>query len=246
MLGYKKTIAVCLACTLQLCAQSFEVASIKPNRSASNAMGMFPSPGKLRIQNYPLRQLIAASYGHNFDLKTFQVMGGPAWLDSDRYDIEAKAEGNANFWAMLPMLKTLLTDRFALRTHKEIRSLPVYELTVAKGGLKMHESAEGDDTKQRSTIREHEFTGHKVNMTLLSDWLAGELGRPVVDETRLSGKYDFSLKYTPEGTEAADANVPSGASLFTAIQEQMGLKLTAGKGPVEVIVIDSVERPSSN
>ncbi len=184
MLSYQKTIAVCLACTLQLCAQSFEVAYIKPNRSASYAMGMFPSPGRLRIQNYTLRQLIQDSYV----LKKYQVPGGPAWLDSDRYDIEAKAEGNADFGKMLPMVKALLTERFALRVHRETRRLPVYELTVAKSGLKMHESAEGDGTSQWFRIRENEFSGHKVGMILFTDALAGQLARPVLDETKLSGK----------------------------------------------------------
>jgi uncharacterized protein (TIGR03435 family) len=147
-------------------------------------MGMFPSPGRLRIQNYTLRQLIQDSYV----LKKYQVPGGPAWLDSDRYDIEAKAEGNADFGKMLPMVKALLTERFALRVHRETRRLPVYELTVAKSGLKMHESAEGDGTSQWFRIRENEFSGHKVGMILFTDALAGQLARPVLDETKLSGK----------------------------------------------------------
>jgi uncharacterized protein (TIGR03435 family) len=179
----------------------------------STAIGMFPSPGRLRVQNYTLRQLIQDTYG----LKKYQVLGGPSWMDSDRYDIEAKADAGANLGQMTPMVRALLTDRFGLRLHKETRSLPVYELTAAKSGPKLRDLGTSDSSAPWFRIRQNEFSAHKIPMSQFADALAGQLGRPVVDATKLSGEYDFSLRYT-----------------------------TPRKGPVSVIVIDQAEKPSSN
>jgi uncharacterized protein (TIGR03435 family) len=251
----------------------FEVASIKLNKSADmRAMLMPGRGGRFTATNIPLQFLLTLAYS----IKDFQLSGAPAWLLSERYDLEAKAEGDPGFDAMRPMLQTLLEDRLQFKFHRETKELPVYALVVAKAG-KLHQ-AEGEcgprpdgpppppePGKAPSPpcggffIFPGRLSGQKVAITQLVDSLSRFTNRVVLDKTNLTGKYDINLEYTPEqgqfqappggapnGMPPLPPIDPNGPSLFTALQEQLGLKLESQKGPVEMIVIDHVERPSEN
>jgi uncharacterized protein (TIGR03435 family) len=258
---------------------SFEVASIKP--CAGNAGGrsgaVLPSLGRLNLNCPTVAQLIQQAYVYfangRFGLSSVQVSGGPAWLSSARYLINAKAEGNPRLEIMSgPMLQTLLEDRFRLTIHRETREVPVYALEVATGGVKLPPVAEGTcvilDMDKALTPRapgqQHpDFCGtggvnrrgakvtvHGHAMTL--DEFSGRLrlvsDRPIVNKTAIAGMFDFHLEFVSD--EAATGLAPpddaSGPSMFTAIQEQLGLKLEPTRGPGEFLVIDHVEKPDAN
>jgi uncharacterized protein (TIGR03435 family) len=252
---------------------AFEVASIKLNKSGDRRM-MFPAPrgGRFTASNVTVQLLITLAYR----VKDFQLSGGPAWLNTEHYDIEAKAEGNPSIDTLGPMLQTLLEDRLELKFHRETKDLPVYALVVAKAG-KLH-AAEGEcgpmPTGPPPPLEPGKlptafcggffmFPGHlsgqKVAIMQLLDPLSRFTGRIVLDKTNLTGKYDINLEYTPEqgqfqappggappGMPSLPPVDPNGPSLFTALQEQLGLKLESQKGPVEMMVIDHIERPSEN
>jgi uncharacterized protein (TIGR03435 family) len=256
---------------------AFEVASIKPNSSGGNAAYIQPLPGsRLVLKNFAVLQLILSAYG----LQSYQISGDPPWIGTDHYDIEAKSEGNASVQQMEgPMLRALLEDRFKLMLHRETRQLPVYELTVAKSGVKLERSKEGSCIPYsvdappppapapgaprlnycgypRSGVEglNRTLDGAGVSMAVLASRLSlnysTQLGRTVIDRTALTGTFDVHLKWTAEASAGAagpgTADDPAGPSLFTALQEQLGLKLESAKGPVEVLVIDHVEKPSAN
>jgi uncharacterized protein (TIGR03435 family) len=256
---------------------SFEVASIKPNSSGGNAAYIQPLPGgRLVMKNFAVLQLILSAYG----VQSYQISGDPPWISTDHYDIQAKSEGNVSVQQMEgPMLQALLEDRFKLMFHRETRQLPVYELTVAKGGIKLERSKEGSCIPYsvdalppsapapgaprlnycgypRSGVEglNRTLDGVGVGMTVLANRLspnyAAQLRRMVIDGTGLKGTFDVHLKWT---VDAAAGGVGPGISddspapsIFTALQEQLGLKLESAKGPVEVLVIDHVEKPSAN
>jgi uncharacterized protein (TIGR03435 family) len=223
----------------------FEVVSIKPNRSADSGGGMRPVAGGFSARNMSLNMLIQAAY----NLKPWQISGGPGWVATDRYDIEAKTEGNPDFQEKLELCRPLLADRFQLTFHRETRQMPGYSLTVAKNGPKLRATAAG----VAGYIRPGRglIEGKGVNMRMLADFLGGSLGESITDKTGAAGGFDIRLEWTPTEGELdykydgrpGDLN---GSSIFTAIQEQLGLKLEAGKWPVEVFVIDHVEKGSEN
>jgi uncharacterized protein (TIGR03435 family) len=251
----------------------FEVASIKPNKSGDlRAMIMPPRGGRLTATNIPFQVLITLA----FQIKDFQLTGAPAWLRSERYDIEAKAAGNPGLDEVEKMVQTLLEDRLQFKFHRETKELPIYALVVAKAG-KLH-TAEGEcGPRPDGSLPVPEpgklptalcggffaFPGHisgqKVSIMQLLDPLSRFTGRNVIDKTNLTGKYDIDLEYTPDlgqfpsipgGAPPGMPPLPpidsNGPTLFTVLQEQLGLKLESQKGPVEMIVIDSIERPSEN
>jgi uncharacterized protein (TIGR03435 family) len=251
----------------------FEVASIKLNKSGDRRIMIMPARGgRFTATNIPLQFLITLAY----DVKDFQISGAPAWLTSERYDIEAKAEGDPGYDAMLPLLQTLLEDRLQFKYHHETKELALYALVVAKAG-KLHQ-AEGEcgprpngpppppePGKMPSPpcggffMGPGHLNGQKIAIAQLIDSLSRFTGRTVLDKTNLTGKYDIDLQYTPEqgqfqappggagpGMPPLPPIDPNGPSLFTALQEQLGLKLESQKGPVEMIVIDHIERPSEN
>ena len=250
----------------------FEVASIKLNKSGGGFSLARPSPGgRFTLTNIPLQFVLMIAYR----VKEFQLSGAPAWLNQERYDIEAKADGNPSLDAMLPMLQTLLEDRLQLKFHHETKELPIYVLAVAKAG-KLHESEKGECPPMPNGLppppepgklpsppcggifrTPGHVAGQKTTMAQLTDLLSNSTGRVVLDKTGLTGKYDINLDYTPEQSQlqllpGGDPDMPfprpdpNGPSLFTALQEQLGLKLESQKGPVEIMVIDHVERPSEN
>jgi len=269
--------------------QQFEVASVKVHPPPVTLIGIANRGGRFTATGFSLKMLV----GRGYAVPASQIVGGPSWADSERYDIEAKApEGATQFQ---PMLQSLLEDRFKLRIHKETKDLPVYELVVAKSGLKMKLSEDqtppppvaqaappqdrgagprggpgpggspfGPGPRPRGTAGRGSINGHllfegsAVGVQMLVTTLQGMVDRPVVDKTGLSGLFDMRLEWVP-GSEAPPSpfgpnpNAPSppppddsAPTVFTALQEQLGLRLEGGKAPLEVVVIDSAERPTEN
>ncbi len=214
--------------------QTFEVASVKPNLSGGGHSDTDTDGNLLRMKNVTLKACITWA----FRVTDAQV-SGPPWLETERFDIVAKAESGS---PQPKMMEALLAERFKLAVHREMKELTVYALVVGKNGPKLKKVDPGEDD---TTSRRGHLTAQKVSMDRLARFLAGpnvKLGRPVVDQTGLEGVYDFNLDWTPEGTEPG--NVPS---IFIALQEQLGLRLEARKSPVEVLFVDHVERiPTEN
>jgi bla regulator protein blaR1 len=235
---------------------TFEVASIKP--ASPNARGTvlrFMPGGGLTMTNLPLREMITFAY----DVRDFQVSGGPGWVGTERFDVTAKAERAAADGPDDPakmtgdQLKTvqaktaertraLLADRFQLIVHKETKEQPIYALVPAKYGSKLREAKEPGPRLMTNGRR---MQGSAVSIEMLTQVLSSQMERPVVDKTGLTGKYDFVLEWTPDMGAAGDSG-PVGPTIFTALQEQLGLRLESPKGPVQNIVIDRAEKPSEN
>lgn len=256
---------------------AFEVASVKPDKSDTHMMMLRATPSGFVGQNIPLQELIRQAYR----VQNNQIVGAPSWVDSARYDIEAKV-GNSDtdtLGQLTPderglMMQPLLADRFHLKVHTETRDLPVLVLIVAKGGPKLHEAKPGDnypnglkgpDGKGGAGLMRMgpgELTAQGLSLLSFAHLLSRQLGgRIILDQTGLTGKYDFALQWTPEhdgppmmggpgngspGQRDAPSADPAGPLLPTALQEQLGLKLESRKAPVPVLVIDHVEPPSEN
>lgn len=225
---------------LSILAQSgFEVASIRPaaNDSRGTSFDMFEG-GRLRVTSVTLYGLIKSAWM----LQGSQV-AGPGWLDGDRYDIEAKSGHPERIDTdhLQPLLQKLLADRFALKFHWETREQPVYALVVDKSGATLKENRDAPITilntrRWAGTVR---IVGTKVSMEQLARSIGTELGRVVVDKTELPGGYDVNFEW--EAEPAAESLSPS---IFTALREQLGLKLESTKGPVKVLVVDSAQKGS--
>ena len=227
---------LCVLACAEDAAPVFDVASVKVNNSGPDAAnGFFPTPGRLRATNTTLQQLIQAAW----HLNTGWLFGTTAWMESDRFDIDAKAAGNSSFEEDLVMLRGLLADRFQLRFHREVRQLSTQALVLAKGGPKLYASK---DQGQKESVNIHatEISGVAIPFGHFVSILAAQLGYPITNQTGLSGKYDLALKYVRD--DAPDAGGPS---VFAAL-EDLGLKLETRRGPVEVFVIDSATRPRQN
>lgn len=225
-------------------AQAFDAASIKPNDTGVRTGYSISTEGAGRFtaRNMSLRLLIQLAWG----LQESQLAGGPKWLDQDRYDISATSgsPGKISDKALEPLLQALLVDRFKLKIHRETKELPVYSLVVRPSGQKLVENtsqAVNHHIDVSSSAELASFRATNTSMADLADALGRTLGRIVIDNTGLPEKFDFTLTFAPD--QAAES---SGPSLFTAIQEQLGLKLESTKGPVQVIIVDSAEKPSEN
>ena len=197
----------------------------------------------------PAWVLIRSAYGV---LLEDQVVGLPGWARSDRIAVQAKMDADTaatldklppleRWKRMQVMLQAMLADRFALKAHRESRNLPIYVLTVATGGPKMKKTA-ADGLGGNASYASGKVTAREISLEALAANLSFAVGRPIVNKTGLEGGYDFALDYAPEGADASDPR----PSLFTALEEQLGLKLVPSKGLVDVIVIDHIERPSEN
>lgn len=231
---------------------SFEVASIKLNPGPWHVLHGYSSSGpRLTLEAYTVSDLIGEAY----DLKDYQVTlaesrARPIMYDT-RYDLVAKAEDGATptKGEFMGMLQTLMKERFNLKFHREMKDMPVYALVVGKNGPKFKESA--PDAASISYVgvngRNHNMTLGKVNMESLADDISRvfAIDRPVLDKTGLTGTYDIKLEATPEFRINRSSD-PDDISVFSAVQEQLGLKLESTKGPVQVLVIDHIERPSEN
>jgi uncharacterized protein (TIGR03435 family) len=276
--------------------KKFEVASIKPCAEpggggagrGGGAGGAGPSPGRLRTNCQTVAGLINTAYvrfesGQRNGPRNVPLSGGPAWItsSSERYEINATAEGTPSPEVMQgPMLQALLEDRFKLKIHRETRNIPVYAMTVAKGGPKLQASATGScnpEGPRPSNPREAELAAaklvpgekpacgvgfirangpnlivdpHGIRLDEFAKNFLSILDRPVIDKTGITGSFDLHLEFAPDdstpGVQLGPSDTPSGASIFTAMQEQLGLKLESDRGPGEFLVIDSIERPSEN
>jgi uncharacterized protein (TIGR03435 family) len=237
----------------------FEVATIKPSTLD------WPSGGRyMRMQtahqfvarNYTLRVILSAAY----NLTPRAVSGGPEWVDSDRFDILAEAPGEVRptLDEQMAMLRKLLAERFSLALHREPKEYSIYALTIAKNGPKLMEAAPNTSPEGSPPLvfvlypDMARLAARDATMgELASVMQRSALDRPVVDKTGLLGRYDFDLEWMPDETQFS-GNVPKGdpdhpkADLFAAMQQQLGLKLEATRGPIEALVIDKVERSSAN
>jgi uncharacterized protein (TIGR03435 family) len=242
----------------------FEVASVKPS-STNERMNYGQRPDGIFGTNMPAKGWIQIAYG----IKDFQIVG-PDWISFEKFDIDAKAGSLSSARQKLLMLQSLLADRFQLTLHRETRESSVYSLVVSRGGLKMKPSKDqtlwaGDypdgspDGRPLTgggprALAPGRFAGDAIPMTMFVNLLAGPLNRPVINKTGLTGRYDIDLHYAPgsgqappvETVESAQRDSSSEASLFTAIQEQLGLRLESTKGPVEMLIVDHIERPRAN
>jgi uncharacterized protein (TIGR03435 family) len=250
---------------------AFEVASIKENVSVSDNASVRAQPGgRVTVSNNSLRNIIRNAY----NVQNYQIIGGPDWINTVRWDITAKAPDDAPPQQLLQMLRTLLADRFRLVIHNEARDMPIYVLTGARvdgrlgsqlrsssadcaaifAAAKAKGEAPPPTTNGRPTCGTRTTRGNMmttgVTMADFARNLGPFTGRPVVDKTGLTGVYDLDLTWTPEqGPPGPDGTSPppqpssDGVSLYTAVQEQLGLKLDAQRGPVDVLVIESAERP---
>jgi uncharacterized protein (TIGR03435 family) len=224
---------------------AFSIVSIKPHGSAPGGKEGCNVDG-CHFVDRPLRAFIMVAY----NLSDKHIVGGKVSAYDDHFDLDAKIDP-----ADMPatplssrqlgeMLQPVLADRFRLRVHHETRSLPVYEIVVAKGGVKMKESALSEG-RCHSELRGNVRTFHFCTVNDLTNILEDPAGRYLVDRTGLTGRYDFELAWAPARmpADATPADVPS---IFTSVQEQLGLKLEPSAAPLDVLVIDSAQRPSEN
>jgi uncharacterized protein (TIGR03435 family) len=231
-----RLLLLTLAFTPALAAQTpvFEVASIKPHKpDPTGSAGVSAQHGRLNAMNVTLQNLIMSAY----ELHEFQVSGGPAWIDSERYDLVAKAENDAGGKELWMMVRPLLAERFKLAVHTETKDLPVYDLVVGKRGSKLHPAAA--DAQGNSRMGGGSFTAERISMPRFSSILSSIVDRPVLDKTGLDGDFAVKFDWLPRDPDG-------GPSIFTALEDQLGLKLESRRGPVENLVIDHVERPSGN
>jgi uncharacterized protein (TIGR03435 family) len=225
-----------LSLSLKAQTPQFEVATVKPSVPCRSGPTIYnPTRERFAVSCITVKSLVA----YAFDVRDFQVSGGPSWVGTDQYDIVAKPEGNATSERILGMTKSLLAERFDLKVHRESREQPVLALKIGKGGPKLQPSASGNGPEVRGG--RGRLVMKNVTMEMFAAQLAGRvLGRPVIDQTGIKGEFDIQLEWTP------DESPDGGPSMFAALQEQLGLKLETQKGAVEVLVIDRAERPSAN
>jgi uncharacterized protein (TIGR03435 family) len=253
-------LAVCAAAAVQ--GQSpFEVASVKVNRSGQpgGLEDYIPAAGQVRVVNETLRQIIRGAYGFEMN----RILGGPDWIDSERFDIQARAASAVSREQLMSMARALLADRFKLVARVEPRQQPVWALVPAAAGgatgARLRAAAPGcTDACGRLSAGPGRMSGRSVTVDLLATMLAPRVGRLVVNRSGISGLIDLDLEWgldeaqaaalaavTPLGAAPPTAD-PSRPGIFTALQEQLGLKLESTTGPVDVVVIDRVERPTED
>jgi len=256
---------------------SYEVIAIHKNKDATQEGGIHEDPDGLRADATSLRSFISEAYGFSFvPLSDQQILGLPSWAKTQWFDVHGKVDAadveklksltttetmmvyvqemaSRTTTPRMLMLQHLLEDRFHLKVHYEQRVMPVYEMTVAKGGVRMKVAHPADPeygSIQTSYLQDGsvKLTGENVPLSLIALFLPTEpdIGRPVLDKTGAAGNYDFELHWSDMGGSKDKGAGGPEASLFTAIQEQMGLKLTSAKGPAWVIVVDHAEMPSEN
>lgn len=253
-------------------ASRFEVASIKQNLSGRGGTDGFEiAHGRLTVRNVSLKTLIEAAY----QIEGPRITGGPAWMNADRFDVIASGPASASRQQVWLMLRELLAQRFGVKLRRETKELPIYQLEVAKGGPKMTKEGDGEcgEAEANLDLSSREFkapcggvlrargpqgevmVGTRLPISKVAQTLAAIADRPVVDHTGLKGAFNVDLRFTPDnyrfepgpgGERPHVDNAEPAPSLFTAVQEQLGLRLTAARGPVEVLIIESVARPTDN
>jgi uncharacterized protein (TIGR03435 family) len=249
-----KSLPLLLTISAAAIAQTpaFDAASIKPNQSIDgpNSVGgpssIRPSKGRVSMENVSLNKVLLNAYGIPDDRE--YMVDGPNWLATEHFNIDATFPGDTPPPQVRQMLQTLLAERFKLVLHKETRQLPQYSLVVAKNGPKIHAVEIGQG---RTSSGPGRLEASKITMPKLADLLGRLVSAPVVDATGLKGPFDFTLTWpldeAPPAGDGAGASVVATPGLFAALEEQLGLKLMGGKGPLEVLVVDHVEKtPTGN
>ena len=225
-------------------APRFEVATVKVSLADATAVsGIKTGHGRLDGSNVTLKRCIIGAYG----VGPHQISGGPDWLDTEHYEITAKADQPVyDDAAMMSMLRVLLAERFKLALHRETRTISAYALEVARKGPKLEKAAPGESGTSTSTNNSGvTIAAHNTDMESFTKILARKAELPIVNHTGLDGIFNIELHWASDSARRADGGA-AGASLFTAIQEQLGLRLRAQKEPVEFLVIDHAEKPSEN
>jgi uncharacterized protein (TIGR03435 family) len=237
----------------------FEVASVKVS-AEQGGMAVRDTPGGRLVANAPIKLLIMNAFG----IQRSEIVGGPDWINRDRYQIEAKGESSSDRNQLMQMLQTLLQERFRMTTHREIRETPAFSLTVGKRGSKLaprdndcaadmsaSSGRSGTETFPCGQMRISGsaagviMEGKQVPISELVRVLAVSLGRPVLNGTNLSGVFDIRLEFAEEGL-GAPSSESAGAVVFAALQEQLGLKLELAKTKISFLIIDQIERPTEN
>ena len=235
---------------------AFEVASVKPNTAMSHNMSVNRTPGGgLEVVNETLRILISFAY----NLRDDQNSGGPSWLDTDRYDIIAKAPAGTQIsnpstpWIVPDddpvrvRLQTLLAERFHLAVHRETKEATVLALLQEKGGAKLQPWREGDPPGPSMRLDYTRLTCRKYSMERFATAiLSARLGTNVVDKTGIAGEYNFVMTFQPDSPPGAASDAVRGPTFIQALQDQLGLKLERHKGTVEILLIDHAEKPDPN
>jgi uncharacterized protein (TIGR03435 family) len=250
-------------------AASFAAASVKKNESGTEATGGSITGGRFQYLNETVVRLIGEAYGAGQPLPAFKIVGGPDWIASERYDVNAVADGNPTREELRAMARRLLAERFNFRAHIEQRETQVYALVLDRADGRLGPQLRPSETPCRQAgtlsaganqlppclIRFGRGTLSGTGMTLghlAGMGLSRYVGRDVVDRTGVAGAFDWTLTWTPAPLAAAAANEPAaaptddGVSIFTAVREQLGLKLEAARAPMDVLVIDRVDRPTSD
>jgi uncharacterized protein (TIGR03435 family) len=234
--------------TVQTPDTAFDVASIKPARPDARGYSIRPLPGRLRAENVTLKLLIGEAY-HVYDSQ----ISGPKWIDSDRYDLEAKIGGEVppSKTQLRAMLQRLLADRFGLSVRRESKEMSVYMLEADKGETKLQPAKHPDSPVMFRVFQRRQITAENAPLENLTGALTWLLGRPVLDRTGLEGSFDYKLEWSPDETQLRSQEAPpetegNAPSLAAALQQQVGLKLVSRKGPVDLIVVEKAERPRAN
>jgi len=229
----------------------YDVVSIRPNKSGSGSVDIESNIDRYAATNISLKGLLEDAYG----IKKELISGVAGPLDSARFDVIAKiVEPDAKVIRKLTnpqrqsMVLPILAERFQLKAHTEIKILPVYELAVIDSGPKFNQTADGSKHRSGTSVQgrdlNFQLTAYRISMTSLASTLTGQVHRTVIDKTGLPGNYDVAMKWSSDN--AVNAGVELGPSIFTALQEQLGLKLKPAKGPVETLVVDYAAMPSEN
>ena len=232
---------------------AYDVATIKPNKTLSGSVSVSVNDATFKATNVSVKMLLQEAYG----IKQELISGLPGWCESARYDIYAKVldadpalVNNLKRPERRGMLRKLLDERFQIKSHVEIKTLPVFELTVMSGGVKFKPFTpakpddEGGDMSMNGQNHNLSMTARGIPMSDLADALSDQIDRTVIDKSGLSGKYDMQLKWLRDDAPAGGDD--AAPTIYTALQEQLGLKLVSSKGPVNTLVIDSISQPTEN
>ena len=240
----------------------WDVAIVKPHPAEDRSMSWQMTQDGLSLINLPLEQMLCSAW----DLKPYQISGLSGWMKSSTFDLTAKVSGEnvaaynkLNTAQRRQMLQNLLTERFQLKVHLETKTLPIYDLVIDKNGSKLkpttvlipsspeEEKAHPEKYKGSGmTMGPGMFEATAVSVRSLASQLANAVGKPVHDATGLTGSYDISLHFRPDETTSAAGDNADAPSVFSAVQEQLGLKLVPTKGPVETLVVDAAQKPEAN
>ena len=252
---YVRLVSFILLCTPLQATQnvnsnsaSFEVVSIKPNKSGRPETDFQPFVGgRLMVGNVTLKTLIISA----FHVTESQISGGPGWMDSDRFDLSAKADGNVSLNEALQMLQTLLKERFKLVAHREIRDQTIYSLITGKNPPRLTPTQGNGETGIKvlpiaGQTLAAQVVGKNMTMQHLADILGSQLRSPVHDQTGLTGSFDFTFTLDKPSDAVGGTELDLISAIVTGLQEQLGLQLEAHKGQAEILIIDSAERPTEN